>query len=101
MTKVIARFYSDCGRIGSLEGLFTATKEDIVKITGKEIYFGEVLGKHSEVIHEIAGIGDDIHILSEDQDFIEKFEQIMGAGTVSGYSPFDYIDEDEEDDENE
>lgn len=29
-------------------------------------------------------------IKSEDQDFINKLEDIFGAGTVSGYNPFDY-----------
>lgn len=46
MTKVIARFEWDFGRGGDVEGLFVTTLEDIEKITGKYVYFGEILGKH-------------------------------------------------------
>lgn len=31
------------------EGIFLATQEDIDSIIGKEIYFGELEGKHSDV----------------------------------------------------
>lgn len=94
MTKVIAKFLWDCGRMGSVEGMFTSTKEDIENIQGKYIYFGEILGKHSEIDGEIAE--GDIKILTEDQEFIEKFEKIMGTGTISGHNPFDYYEREDE-----
>lgn len=93
--KVLCRFYWDCGRQGDLDGLFTTTTEEVSKVVGKEVYFGEVLGKHSEVFGTIGP--DDIEVLSKDQDFINKFEDIMGSGTISGYNPLDYYEE--EDDE--
>ena len=99
MTKVIARFDWDCGRMGVVEGLFVTTLEDIEKITGKNVYFGEILGKHSEIDGDIGGLGEDINIVTDDQEFIAKFESIMGSSTVSGYNPFDYYEEDETEEE--
>ncbi len=42
-------FEWDCGRMGFVEGLFVATEEEIKDAIDKEVYFGEILGKHSEV----------------------------------------------------
>lgn len=91
--NVIAQFYWDCGRMGEVDGLFVTTKEALDKAYGKEIYFGEILGKHSEV----SGTLDesDITILTEDQDFIAKFIEIMGSGDISGYNPLSYISDSE------
>ena len=95
--KAIYEFFWDCGRMGEISGLFTANTSEVEKLFGREINFGEVLGKHSEIsgtIHE-----DNFTIKSIDQEFIDTFESIMGEGTVSGYNPLDYIDDfdDEED----
>lgn len=93
--KVIAQFYWDCGRMGEVDGIFTCTKAELESTYGKEVYFGEILGKHSEVAGTVNE--GDFTILSEDQDFITKFEEILGAGTVSGYNPLDYLSEHNED----
>lgn len=97
--KVIVSFYVDYGRMGDLNGIFICEKEALENLYGKEIYFGEVLGKHSEVVVEV----DEgcFEIKTNDQDFIAKFIEIMGDGTISGYNPFDFIDEDEESDDDE
>jgi hypothetical protein len=91
--KAIVEFYWDCGRLGKLSGLFICNKEDLDKIIGKDVYFGEVLGKYSEIRDTISE--DDFVIKTEDQEFISKFIEIMGDGTISGYNPFDYIEEEE------
>ena len=88
MAKLLVKFYEDCGRMGSVDGIFTTTREELDSIIGKEIYFGEILGKHSEIIVSIEE--SNFEIKSEDQDFINKLEDIFGAGTVSGYNPFDH-----------
>ena len=98
--KVIVEFFWDCGRMGDLSGLFICEKEDLKNIEGKEVYFGECLGKYSEISGAISA--DDFTIKTEDQEFIQKFIEIMGDGTysvesdstftISGYNPFDYID---------
>lgn len=93
--KVIASFYWDCGRSGNVDGIFTCDQETLETAYGKDIYFGEILGKHSEVFGVLEK--KDITILSEDQDFINKFEATLGSGTLSGYNPLEYIsDTDEE-----
>jgi len=89
--NVIAKFYWDCGRMGEVDGIFVTTKDAITGLIGKEVYFGEILGKHSEVVGRVNE--GDITILSEDQDFIAKFVDILGDGTISGYNPLDYLDE--------
>ena len=92
--KVIAQFYWDCGRMGDVEGLFVCNKKDLEAAYGKEVYFGEILGKHSEVSGTFNE--GDITILTEDQDFIAKFIEIMGSGDISGYNPLSYLNEEVE-----
>ena len=93
--KVIARFYWDCGRMGEVDGLFVTTKQALEAAYGKEVYFGEILGKHSDVSGTFND--GDITILTEDQDFIAKFIEIMGDGDISGYNPLDYLLEEYDD----
>lgn len=95
--RAIYEFYWDCGRMGNLEGLFTADSDDVEKLIGKEVYFGEVLGKHSDIDGTIEE--SDFTIKSDDQEFVAQFEEIMGTGTISGYNPFDYYDEEEEEED--
>jgi len=92
MTQALYRFEYDCGRSGELCGLFVAEKDEIEALIGKRIYFGEVLGKHSEVV--ITFDEECVDILTEDQDFISKFIQF---GLTTGFNPIDYAPEDEED----
>ena len=90
--KAIYRFHWDCGRIGEVGGLFIASKQDAESVVGKEICFGEILGKHSEICGTLEV--KDLEVLTDDQDFIAKFEEIMGTGTISGHNPLDYYDSD-------
>lgn len=94
--KVIARFYWNCERMGSIDGLFMCEKDELEKAYGKEVYLGEVLGKHSDIYGPLNP--KDVTILTEDQDFIHKVEEIIGL-TLSGFNPLEYL-KDEEDDEN-
>lgn len=88
-------FFLDCGRMGYLEGLFIASESELSPIIGKDIYFGEVLGKHSEIFCEASW--DNIKLVSDDTDFINKLMDIVTDGyrTVSGYSPLDYFDDED------
>jgi hypothetical protein len=94
MEKVIAKFFWDCGRMGEVEGMFVSSRDELEKAYGKEVYFGEILGKHSEVYGTLDRC--DIEIKTDDQAFIAKFEEIMGGGTISGYNPLSYLRDDEE-----
>lgn len=91
--KSLYKFSHYFGRHGSLEGVFVATEEDIKKIMGQRVYFGEVLGKHSEV--EIDAMEEsDIKLLTSDQDFIAKAIEFgivpMGTNPVNTWQ---YMDE--------
>lgn len=87
--KGLYRFYWDCGRQGDVEGLFIATREEVLGSVGREAYFGEILGKHSEVFGELS-LGD-FELVSEDQEKIEWIEELLGT-SISGYNPLDYLE---------
>ena len=86
--KKLFKFYENCGRMGDLSGIFIAEQEDVDKLLGKEIWLGEVLGKHSGISVTIDA--DSITALTDDQDFIEKFEEF---GCASGIDLFDYLND--------
>ena len=96
MQNNLYRFYWDFRRWGQVEGLFISTQEQVDKLLGKEIYFGEILGKHSEVSGTIDE--GDITLVSSDQDKVNWLLELLG-GTVYGYNPFDYYEPEEEEDD--
>jgi hypothetical protein len=97
--KGIYEYFLDYGRSGDLSGIFVADSEDVAKLTGKDIYFGEILGKHSEVTARIDE--GDIELKTDDQAFIAQFEAILGENYESGTNPLSYYDPDRYDDEDE
>lgn len=78
----IWEFYWDCGRSGDVEGFFRATKAEIEDTIGKEVYFGEILGKHSEV-YGVLEEGD-LKLISDDPVVVNTYN-------TSGYNPLEYI----------
>ncbi|KAA9007242.1 hypothetical protein D3C73_184980 [compost metagenome] len=88
--KYLYKFGWDCGRMGDVEGLFVATEEEIKDAIGKEVYFGEILGKHSEIF----GTFDesDIEKLDISPDAVNEVSKYLGE-TWSGYNPLEYINE--------
>lgn len=89
--NILWKFYWNCGRMGSVESIFTATQEEIDSILEKEIHFGEILGKHSEIHGPL--IKANLTLLSSDQTFVNEFIQLVGN---IGHNPFDYLEEEEE-----
>ena len=89
--KKLYSFYWDCGRMGGLDGIFIAEESEVKAIIGKEIYFGEVLGKHSEICGTLDE--DDIVVKTDDQAFIKQLHEIMDCNTISGFNPLDYHEE--------
>lgn len=85
--RAVYKLHFDCGRQGTLEGLFTAKKNHVKWLleSGAEVYFGKVLGKHSEVMGPIEE--DDITLVSDDLNTIKVIEE---NGLQNGYDPFDY-----------
>lgn len=92
--KYLYKFCWDYRRDGVVEGLFIAEETDVENLIGKNVYFGEILGKHSEVFGTIDK--EDFEIISNDQELCDKLSRLTG-GTLSGYNPFEYIEEDYED----
>lgn len=84
----IYKLIVDCGRMGDLRGVFESTSKEIEELMGKRVNFGEVLGKHSEVVVTINE--DCIAFLTDDEDFIEKARLYKLIPT--GYNPFDYLE---------
>lgn len=88
------RFYWDCGRMGSVEGLFAAEPEDVKVAVGKRVYFGEILGKHSEVYGTLEE--KDLQELPISDDIVAILVDHTGT-EISGYNPLSYIDDSEDD----
>ena len=84
--KGVYRLNIDFGRMGEVEGIFVAESEAVKNIIGKYIYFGEILGKHSEV--KGTPEEDEIELITEDQTAVEVIEK---HGLETGYNPFDYL----------
>ena len=93
MTKGIYKFHLDCGRMGDLEGVFIADPIHVEQAlaSDEEIYYGECLGKHSEISEKLTP--DQIKLVTLDIEFIEKFEQLE---LYSGFDPIALFLEQEE-----
>jgi len=83
-------FNLDCGRMGELESLFVANESDIESAIGKTVYFGEVLGKYSEIFFKL------------EKDMLKEVGgAILAIGlfvvfkshNICGKNPLDYIEE--------
>ena len=88
--KKLYSFDRNFGRMGDLDGLFIAEEAEVKAIIGKEIYFGEVLGKHSEIVVTLEE--KDLAVKSEDSAFIETLREVIGRDTISGHNPLDYYE---------
>lgn len=85
MAKKLYRFHRDFGRMGELEGIFTEEEEIVNKIfeVPYKVYFGEVLGKHSEVYCKINP--DDILKLTDVEEAVNVVDKY---DLQNGYNPF-------------
>jgi hypothetical protein len=87
----IYKFDWSCGRMGDLEGVFLADSAAIENAIGKQAYFGEVLGKHSEIYGPIRET--DVRLISDSPSDVAVFSRLK---LDSGFNPLDYIDDEEE-----
>ena len=85
-------FNWDCGRNGSIDGLFIQDEEKVNGMIGEEIYFGNILGKHSEVYGTITE--GDIVKVDVSNSVVEELKNAFKGHTISGYNPFDYYNVD-------
>lgn len=89
MNKYLWNFFWDCGRSGSVSGLFVATEKEVEEAINQHVYFGEILGKHSEVYGTIDE--GDITKVKVSSEAVEEIATILGANW-SGYNPLDYVE---------
>ncbi len=96
--KAIYKFTLDGGRAGYLHGIFCEDMDSVAAAIerGGDLYFGEVLGKHSDV--ECSLDASCFDLVTDDQDAVAAFERY---NMKHGYNPLDYVREDEEDEEDE
>ena len=85
--KKLWKFQWDVPRMGTVDSTFVATQSEIDGAMGSRVYFGEILGKHSEIYGTLDA--EDLEVLSEDQDEIAIFERTVGS---TGHCPLDYIE---------
>lgn len=91
--NILVKFKWDCGRGGYVSSVFICTEQELDQLFNKELYFGEILGKHSEIYG--TADADDFKVLSNDQDFINKCLEIFGDKTISGHNPLHYVRDEE------
>ncbi len=91
--RYLWKFHGDCGRQGDLYGLFAATEEEVSELIGRNVYFGEVLGKHSDISGTIEE--DEITKMELDTETVEKVSAILGD-CWSGYDPRNYVEDETE-----
>jgi len=83
--QAIYKLHFDCGRSGTVKGIFIAEKEEIDYIvdTKYRVYFGEVLGKHSEVMGPLEK--GDYTLISdkpEDVEVVKRLKLEIGSNPV-------------------
>jgi hypothetical protein len=86
----------DYGRAGSLDGLFALDEieqAELQKLIADktEIYFGEVLGKHSEVVASLDA--EDFTEVPLEHDAILALIGAVRSSCISGMCPLDFAED--------
>ena len=87
--RTLYYFEADFGRMGTIDGIFVADDKKVKGAIGKTAYFGEILGKHSDIAKKLEE--KDFLVATTDQNFISYFVKIFGKH-ATGYNPLDYVD---------
>lgn len=82
------KFFWDYGRQGEVMGLFIADETSVSALLGKKVYFGEILGKHSEVSGTITA--EDIAVIPLTEQALDELASAFGRDSIVGYNPLDY-----------
>lgn len=83
--KAIYKLNFDCGRMGELTGVFVADTEKVRVLVDQqiEVYFGEVLGNHSEIYGPVSD--KEIVMVSDSKDAVDLVESLK---LQTGFNPF-------------
>lgn len=87
------KFTLDWGRMGTIQSLFVADPKEVEAAYGKVLYFGEALGKHSEVEDELTP--EMLEEVTDDPDFIDL---CINRDIFVGPNPLDHIHPEYQDD---
>lgn len=93
----VYKFEIEYGRSGTLSGMFIADSDAVAEVVGKEVYFGDVLGKYSDVLVKLED--GDIELIPLEEESIADLFSIFADDkedknvTIVGYNPFDYIED--------
>lgn len=94
-SRLLVRYQEDFGRMGDLDALFVTDAATLERLKAKgEVYLGEVLGKHSEVIADLNDAT--LTVLSDDPTFLAQFTAVMGEGTISGVDLLGGLEDEDE-----
>jgi len=87
--QAVYKFHADCGRMGRLDGIFVQRKDYVQALIDSdiEVYFGEVLGKHSEIYGTLSETG--FTMVSDEPQIVNLF---LTNAIYSGFNPFYYSD---------
>ena len=78
------RWNAGFGRSGNLDGVFFDDCRLIEALKGNDVYFGEVLGKHSDITYTLRT--KDFECIELDFDTLKMLCEKLGQ-TVSGFNP--------------
>lgn len=84
----LVSYFEEC-RDGSLEGLFICTEKELESLNSVTVYFGEALGKHSDVHSDT--VYENCTVISSNQDALRDLEVMFGCKTLSGTNPLNYL----------
>lgn len=99
MTQTLYKFRWDVPRQGEIESLFIADSEQVEAVMGMTVYFGEVLGKHSDVQGTLDP--EDLTIITQDQRVIADLIRLFAgdrwgrSGSLCGLNPLHSLQDDE------
>lgn len=87
--QLLVEMSLDYGRMGSLEGLFLVDEADfeLAQKLNPQVYFGEVLGKHSEVYCDFNEMS--FRVKTDDPAKIAMLKDMDMVS--SGHDPFEYM----------
>lgn len=84
------QYHEDYGRMGSIEGLLILTDEQIEKYKNAELWWDELLGKHSEGYFNFSD--ETLIPLDIPEDIVEILYKKLG-NVLSGPFDLEYFDE--------
>lgn len=84
------RYYEECGRMGSIEGLLFLTDEQKKRYQENELHWDELLGKHSSGTYDFSD--DNLEEIKLPEETKKVLHDVLGS-VISGPFDLDYFDE--------